>query len=251
MLLVSAWAGAAAAQGAPIRADSTKIAQGFVRADSIVVPAMTPARADSAAMRDSTIGPPIPAAIGNPAAPAARSAPPSRFEFVTTAPDSSEAEAERVLSEAAARRRARVRSPIVLKRFEAPRWVMLRSALLPGWGQIHNRAWLKAIGIGGGEIAFAAQIWRDERELNRLSRLADEAQAANDEVAFGARINAYNARLAAETNRRWLLGGLLAYALVDAYVDAHFANFKAEFDVPPPASDGTSGGARLRVGWSF
>ena len=138
-----------------------------------------------------------------------------------------------------------------LGRFDAPRWVMLRSAVIPGWGQLHNRSWIKALGVAAGEAAFGVGLVRDERELKRLSRLADAAQAANDEQAFDAAITAYNARLVESTNRRWFLGGLLAYAMVDAYVDAHFANFNVEFDTAPPASGSSDSGARLRLGWSF
>src|SRR4029453_13732687 len=114
------------------------------------------------------------------------------------------------LAEAAARRRHGARAPVKLGRFDAPRWVMLRSAVIPGWGQLHNRSWIKAIGIAAGGVAFGVGIGHDERELDRLSRLADAAQAANDETAFDAAINAYNARLTEATNRRWFLGGLLA-----------------------------------------
>jgi hypothetical protein len=129
---------------------------------------------------------------------------------------------------------------------------MLRSALVPGWGQLHNGSWFKALGVAAGEVAFAAGIVNDERDLDRLSRLVDEAQAANDEAAYDAAVNAYNTRLSESTSRRWLLGGLLAYALVDAYVDAHFTHFNVDFDTAPPGEgSGSGGGARLRLGWSF
>ena len=224
----------AEAQGVLVRADSTAS-----RADSAGV------GADRLGERDST-------SASSQTREAAADTTRSRFEIVTSTPDSSEAEAERVLREAAARRRARARTPITLGRFDAPRWVMLRSALVPGWGQLHNGSWIKALGIAAGEVAFGIEMLKDERDLDRLSRLADEAQAANDEEAFAVAVNAYNARLDESTNRRWLFGGLLAYALVDAYVDAHFANFNVEFDTAPPAAGGTSdSGARLRLGWSF
>ena len=168
--------------------------------------------------------------------------------IVPGASDSASAEVERVLREATSRRRATAAS--TAGRFDAPRWVMLRSALIPGWGQFHNRAWLKSIGVAAAEGLMIAKLFQDERDLDRLSRAADRAQDANDEPAFVAAVTAYNARLTETINRRWLFGGLLAYALADAYVDAHFSRFNVEFDT------GTSGGssrpgARLRLGWSF
>jgi hypothetical protein len=155
-----------------------------------------------------------------------------------------------VLAEASARRRAREGGPVQVRRFDAPRWVMLRSAVLPAWGQVHNHAWLKAIGVAAGEIALGAQIWEDERQLDRLAAAADRAQDANDEAGYDAAITAYNNRLDESTARRWLLGGLLAYAMVDAYVDAHFANFNVEFDTGKRAG-GKGASAKLRLGVSF
>jgi hypothetical protein len=166
--------------------------------------------------------------------------------------DSSAAEAERVLAEASQRRRLRTAEPQKPKPFSEPRYVMMRSALLPGWGQLYNGAWLKAIGVAAGEISFIVGIYNDEQELDRLSKEADAAFDAGDAEAYSDATNAYNDRLSQSTRRRWLLGGLLAYALADAYVDAHFANFNVEFDPPRSRSGGKkSFGARLRVGWTF
>jgi hypothetical protein len=214
----------------------------------VPIPAAAPANVDS------LIGPPEPrppASVTNPRPPGAPGdTTRSHFEIVASPPDSSDAEAERVLAEASARRRERAAKPIVVKRFDAPRWVMLRSALLPGWGQLHNHAWLKAAGIAAGEIALGAQMWNDERELDRLSKLADRALEAQDEAAYDAATTAYNSRLTDENARRWFLGGVLAYALVDAYVDAHFANFNVEFDTEK-GKHGKGSSAKLKVGWSF
>lgn len=157
-----------------------------------------------------------------------------------------------MLEEASERRRQRSREPVKPKPYGEPRYVMLRSALIPGWGQLYNGSWFKAIGVAAGEIAFVVGIYNDEQELDRLSKEADAAFAAGDEEAYFAASTAYNSRLDQSTRRKWLFGGLLAYALADAYVDAHFTNFNVEFDPPRTGSGGKkSFGARLRVGWSF
>jgi len=139
-----------------------------------------------------------------------------------------------------------------LERFDQPRWVMLRSLVLPGWGQVHNRAWLKALGVVAGEVSLGLGIRNDERELDRLSAAADAAQEANDEDAFLAAVSAYNVRLDSSIRRRWLLGALLAYALLDAYVDAHFRHFDVEFDTDPPLPGGAPpAGGKLSMRWTF
>jgi hypothetical protein len=146
--------------------------------------------------------------------------------------------------------------------YSEPRYVMFRSMLVPGWGQLYNRAWLKATLMVGVEGGLIAKIIEDERHLNQLSETADEAQANGDEAAFDAAINAYNDRLSQSISRRWLLGATIAYAMVDAYVDAHFRNFKVEFgpdpalppDMAPTSGKGkkkSGAGGRMSLRWSF
>ena len=146
--------------------------------------------------------------------------------------------------------------------YSEPRYVMFRSMLVPGWGQLYNGSWIKATLFVGVEGALIAQIIQDEQHLNQLAQTADEAQANNDEAAFNAAINAYNDRLSETTSRRWLLGATIAYAMVDAYVDAHFRNFKVEFgpdpalppDMAPTSGKGkkkSGAGGRMSLRWSF
>ena len=100
-------------------------------------------------------------------------------------------------------------TPAATLRFGEPRYVMMRSLLVPGWGQLYNRSWIKATLMAGIEGWLITGLVRDERQLTRLSREADDAQAVHDENAFNAAISAYNERLAQSINRRWLLGGRL------------------------------------------
>jgi uncharacterized protein DUF5683 len=159
------------------------------------------------------------------------------------------------------RTRAPVRAaPAKPGRFSEPRYVMFRSLLIPGWGQLYNRSWIKAGIFAGLEGWMIAGLITDEHKLNELSRAVNDAQARNDETAFDAAVNAYNDRLDRTISRRWLLGGAIAYALVDAYVDAHFRNFDVEFGpdpaLPPelqPKGGGKKGnaGGRMSLRWSF
>jgi hypothetical protein len=66
-------------------------------------------------------------------------------------------------------------------------------------------------------------------------------------------VNAYNDRLDRMVSREWLLGGVVVYALADAFVDAHFRDFKIEFEYDPALPKGTPGasGVRLAAGWAF
>jgi hypothetical protein len=181
-----------------------------------------------------------------------------------------------------------------LGRLDQPRWVMLRSLLLPGWGQVHNRAWIKAALLMAGDGALRVRFLRDERHLRNVGRQADHLQsglltATADTVSawdalvvarqsgdtsavaaaeaarlatqsrflvatdeYNGFVPIYNALLDRTINRRWILGGVVLYALIDAYVDAHFQNFDVNLELDPALPGGTvPSGGRLQLRWSF
>jgi hypothetical protein len=141
-----------------------------------------------------------------------------------------------------------------------PRVVMLRSLLLPGWGQMYNGAWYKAGAVAAGEVWMGARIYDDTQALHDLQDQIDQARLDGDPDRETALVNEYNARLDQRIANSWLLGAVLVYAMVDAYVDAHFRGFEVEFkhdpalpNGPPPdtPSGGGSGSLRLGLRWRF
>jgi hypothetical protein len=149
-----------------------------------------------------------------------------------------------------ARETRKPRAP--LARFDRPRWVMLRSAVVPGWGQLHNGSWIKAVGVAAGEISLVVRLFDDRRVLDRLEQQVLQAERDQNDDLREQAVTEYNTRLDAATSRQWLLGGVIAYALLDAYIDAHFRNFKAEFEVDPALPEGGApAGGRLGVRMRF
>jgi hypothetical protein len=136
-------------------------------------------------------------------------------------------------------------------RFDQPRWVMLRSLAFPGWGQLHNRAWLKALAVAGGEGALGLRMLDDERALGRLNRDVESARRALDEQREATAVTAYNDRLNQLTAREWMVAGVLIYSLLDAYVDAHFRNFRIEFEHDPALPEGGAGVNAVRLNLEF
>ena len=132
--------------------------------------------------------------------------------------------------------------------FSKPRWVMLRSLLVPGWGQAYNHAWLKAGLVAAGEGTLVALVVNDQRALSRLER--DVGRARGGGLDPNDAITAYNDRLSLANTREYLLGVVVVYSLVDAYVDAHFRNFKIEFETDP-ALEGRQPNTGARVGWEL
>jgi hypothetical protein len=209
-------------------------------------------------------------------APGAEPAPPG------TAADSADRAAELRRSVSAANDTSRYRPR--RGRFDTPRWVMLRSLGFPGWGQLHNGSWLKAVLIGGLDtyLRFKAvdnELWIRRHEgpvrnaLLDLTVAQDSLRqytviaspdttiyqkldywnpiylAASDR--YNGLVGPYNDRLDRQIGEAWLLGGVLVYALMDAYVDAHFRDFKVEFQHDPALPGGRPGGTRLFLRWTF
>jgi uncharacterized protein DUF5683 len=159
-----------------------------------------------------------------------------------------------------------LRTPPRIKGFDAPKWVMARSLLVPGWGQLHNGSWIKAAAIAAGEGLLIARLAKDNRALDDINQDIQAARAAGDDVAEVAAVTAYNVRLDQLVRRQWLFAALLTYSLLDAYIDAHFRNFEVDFEHDPalpggrPPEDTKSGGdsglwlsgeTRIALRWSF
>ena len=141
-----------------------------------------------------------------------------------------------------------------------PRFVMARSMLLPGWGQAYNRAWYKAGAVAAGEVWMGSRIYNDTQALNDLQDQIDQARLDGDVDLETSLVNDFNARLDQRIANSWLFGAIVVYAMVDAYVDAHFRNFDFEFkhdpalpNGPPPDTPHGGGGGSLRLGlrWRF
>ena len=144
---------------------------------------------------------------------------------------------------------ARRTPPPEFKGFEAPRWVMLRSLVIPGWGQWHNGSWRKAVAAAGLEGWMIAKVAADQASLKSLD--ADIAAArrrgeANAEAALIARFNARSDRSIAH---QWWFGSLLAYSMLDAYIDAHFRNFRIDVDDDPALPPEQRRAAGFKLSW--
>jgi hypothetical protein len=106
-----------------------------------------------------------------------------------------------------------------------PGAAMLRSALLPGWGQLSTGHLFKAAWVAAAGATFVTLTVRAD---NRVSDLADRRGSVLDPVArsaLEADIEAWRVE-----RRRWLVWSatLWIYAVVDAYVDARLHDFDAE-----------------------
>lgn len=99
------------------------------------------------------------------------------------------------------------REPSPAKVRLTPKGALWRSALVPGWGQLRNGRHFKAVLFAAAGGGFAGAGISETRNLNR-------ADASERQAAAGRR----NTRLL-------LLIATATFSALDAYVDAHLADF--------------------------
>ncbi len=91
---------------------------------------------------------------------------------------------------------------------KSPRGAMLRSLVVPGWGQFYNGKWFKGILIGGTEIGLIVNaVIQDHYAVIAETELEKEFYRDNKSLSI------------------WWLGAAILYSITDAYVDAHLYNF--------------------------
>jgi hypothetical protein len=98
-------------------------------------------------------------------------------------------------------------------RAQASKKALVRSLLLPGWGQWANGRRFKALGFGAAAVVLAGRVVAQQRELGRADRRGAPDLELED--------------LAAGRNTRVLLFVANAtLAGIDAYVDVQLAGFE-------------------------
>lgn len=108
---------------------------------------------------------------------------------------------------------------------QAPKKALVRSLLLPGWGQYANGRPFKALGFGAAAVVLAGRVVAQQRDLGRATRRGAPDLELED--------------LAAGRNTRVLL--FLANATlagIDAYVDAQLVGF--DVSLGPRAAPGVA-----------
>ncbi len=127
-----------------------------------------------------------------------------------------------------------------------PTAALFKSMLVPGWGQIGNKKYIKAAIVIGGEAYFLSQLVHHAK-ITRDKKAAFQAEP----LGSATRDRLFEEYQAARDDRNlntWYLGTVIFISMFDAYVDAHLANFPKydrtfSFNLEP--MENTALGARL------
>ena len=117
----------------------------------------------------------------------------------------------------------------------APYKVMLRSAVVPGWGQMYNHQFLKAALVAAGE-GFLVYKALDELALENdaIDRAGALPPGPEQDLALEEQDLHGNRKIS------WIWWGVAAhlFSMADAYVDAHLSTFEDDFGPPEGARRG-------------
>jgi len=106
---------------------------------------------------------------------------------------------------------------------KSPLGAMIRSGLVPGWGQLYNEQYLKSGLVFlleglliGGAVVEHRRSEDDRREWKDPTKSDQEREAA---------WSRYSRRIDKRNTYLWYLAGVKFLSIVDAYVDAHLYRF--------------------------
>jgi hypothetical protein len=110
----------------------------------------------------------------------------------------------------------------------SPTGALWRSFAIPGWGQIYNGEYWKAGGIiaaQAGSLYMAVDNYLVARKYLR------EAREATDKDIKAEKLARHNDYIVETEFWGWLFVGILTFSMMDAYVDAHLADWDVS-DLP-------------------
>ncbi len=111
----------------------------------------------------------------------------------------------------------------VRTREASPSGALLRSAFVPGLGQLYNRKYIKAGLFAAGESWLAHGIYENWKEADRHE--SNLKSAVDDPEYQAAEFAKYENARDRRNLKIWILAATIFYSMFDAYVDAQLADF--------------------------
>ncbi len=103
-----------------------------------------------------------------------------------------------------------------------PTGALVRSAVLPGWGQFYNHRYIKGTIIAGGESYLIYGIYTYWKDANRHKTNFEQS---SDPVYKASEFTKYSNSRDSRNLRLWIIAATIFYSMFDAYVDAQLSDF--------------------------
>jgi len=94
------------------------------------------------------------------------------------------------------------------KKLPSPKTALIKSAIIPGWGQFYNRRYLKAAGFFSVEAYMGYEFFRLNHKLDHTTGSKERDQVEYDRNTWA-----------------WRYLAVYLLCITDAFVDAHLAGF--------------------------
>ena len=103
-----------------------------------------------------------------------------------------------------------------------PTAALFKSLVIPGWGQVGNRSYFKAVFYGGLECLLVGAALNYRSQSNDAW---DDYSNATDSLERNRLYNIYDDRKTKRNRYTWFAALTIFISMFDAYVDAHLSGF--------------------------
>ncbi len=110
-------------------------------------------------------------------------------------------------------------------KWQKPTVALFKSMLVPGWGQLGNRQYIKAGIVIGAEVALIGAVIHYAKKTSDAKKAFDSASNTDDDTLIRETFRTYDNFKDNRNLFSWLSGAVIFLSMFDAYVDAHLARF--------------------------
>jgi len=110
-------------------------------------------------------------------------------------------------------------------KWQKPTVALFKSMLVPGWGQLGNRQYIKAGIVIGAEIALISAVIHYAQKTSDAKKEFDNASNTDDDDLIRKTFQTFDNFKDKRNYYSWWTGAIIFLSMFDAYVDAHLARF--------------------------
>lgn len=110
-------------------------------------------------------------------------------------------------------------------KWQKPTVALFKSMIIPGWGQLGNRQYIKAGIIIGAEVVLIGTLLHYAEKTSDAKKAFDNASISGDDNLKWKTFQAFDNSKDSRNLFSWITGTIIFLSMFDAYVDAHMSDF--------------------------